>query len=247
MNFTNEASRINKIWLDATRKIIADNAFQLTGDDLYLIYMALFNQLKDYRGVSTGYVGHSELLVHFLLSALYGNFKVKPKPGSINKQFVDKTKGLVIESSPLLVLENGLNYQPDHVIYFSQELLGIIAVKLYQVSYQYIQSEVTKIKELGKPALMIFYSPPTQKPRNEKNNTLLLLSDLKKEMSENASWFDYLILKNNPEILAPILLNFLQIIQRRAVYWIQKESPFENGIIKADKAITTFNVIFNIW
>ena len=213
MRIREQGYQINKDWLDANKVLIQKNAKTITGVDLHDLYMDFFKLLKYYRGTSAGYTGLSEFFVHNLMLGLYGDFEVKPKKGSTGMAFVDKNTGLKLESSPPIPIEGG-TYSPDHAIFLNKKLLGVVGVKIYQVDYENILKEVNKMRALGKPALLIFYQPPTKKPRDKDKDVRKLLKNFKQEMSVKGLWFDSIILKEYSDELAPVFQNFLDIVKR---------------------------------
>jgi hypothetical protein len=205
----NRGKKVNKDGLTIGRKFLEDidkfiaNHYQtLKCDDIQKIYEKFFNDLKDFRGSSSGFTGLSELLIFRLLyHQLGGQFKEEDFKKTTMKWFVSTTNNLKIgQNIPIQI--NGKDRRPDIAIFHdNNELMGIVQIKIYPADGIKEVKEEIKTLEIFKKLhsnlhalLIIFYEPSKQKKGK-------IIPELERQKRDK-KWFNFIILQGNDRILA---------------------------------------------
>jgi hypothetical protein len=186
-------------------EFIAKNHQTLKCCDIFNIYHRfVFEDLKEYRGTSSGFTGLSEFLIfRFLYHQLGGSFEPRPSTKDL-KEFISKCGDFRIGPIPIEGIGKRRKY-PDISIYHSNELIAIISVKA---------SLTGGIKELNRE-MKIWEEIRIRYP---KVLVLLIIFYLSKKgkifrelrQQKNAKgWFNFLILQGNEEPLMQKLQQFL--------------------------------------
>lgn len=175
---------------------IAEYLLKIKCSDIYDVYSKFFWDLKLFQGNSNGFTGLSEYLIfRFVYNQLGGSFKIRSKTKDLN-EFISQSDRICIgQNSPVYA---GKRYYPDIVIYLDDKLVGVIQIKLYVTNgIKEINNEIKTFEELKKyhPQLNgLFLSFNTFSP---KSKLLLKLN----EEAENKSWFNFLLLDKNEDLL----------------------------------------------
>lgn len=205
----NKSVEIGSKFLKGMDDFLRDNWGKLTCNEIYEIYFGFFEKLKDFVGNSNGFTGLSEFLIfRFLYYQLDGDFKdewlEEPKgresDRNILRKFVSADKKYEIGANiPISVKEK--KRRPDIYIKCNGKLISIIQIKIYLPrGTKTIDNEVKVFKELKNEypemkALLLMYVGPSPRKKKGPFNTLMNYKD-------KLDWFDFIVLKNNPESLS---------------------------------------------
>jgi len=196
---TSGAQSIGTTFLSDLDRFLAQNWQQLRCRDIYDIYFKFWNDLKDFRGTSTNFTGLSELLVfRFIIHQIGGSFKKIP----INKDTAEFANGNLRIRQGLSV--PGMRCRPDITIWKSEELIGVIQIKVFLVNgWKTFQGEMTTFNSLKK-----LYS--------DELGTLLLIYDdytVPKELKIGNS-YPFVFLKGNDALLHATLDYYIPSLKR---------------------------------
>lgn len=204
----NDALNIGKKFLDDMDKFIANNYRTLKCNDISDIYSGFFNDLKEFRGTSSGFTGLSEFLIFRCLHHQLGSeFEKKP----ITKCLYEFSKGdiRICQCCPVAVGESTINERqinPDITIYHSGELIAVIRIKVYLTKgIEEVTKEIDTLEKLKSrypklQALLIIFSGLSKKGK--------IFRELE-EQKNIKDWFNFLILKENKEPLMQKLQQYL--------------------------------------
>ena len=197
---------IGRKFLEYVDKFLAGNYQILTCADIHDIYSQFFWDLKEFKGNSTGFTGLSEYLIfrflYYLLGGSFDRQRVTPDLW----QFVSKSHNDLRIGQSIPIPLNRKRCYPDIVIYHSGKLVVVIQIKLYITnSLKEVKKEMKTLEEIRKDhrdllALMIIFSGLSEKGK--------VLPELRKER-DNKAWFNFLVLKENNELLKQKLQDYL--------------------------------------
>jgi len=198
-------------WID---DFISNHFQELRCSDVYDLYFNFTNELKNWKGTSSGFTGLSELIIFRMILNLFGKKFELIKRTPDTRAF---RKGDIILASDVNALidkrEQKGRLKPDISIYKGNKLLVNMSIKIYVDSTEKIDSEIEKFKELrstypNMECLIIIYhlSRDERKSFNDLKNLTCFkyLMEKKKEFN----WINYLILQKNHR-------NFLEEIEKR--------------------------------
>jgi hypothetical protein len=160
-------------------------------------YYDLFDGLKDLKGNSNGFTGYSEILVfrilyHWLEEKKCVSFEKKSVPNS--KVYEFRCKNFEIGQSIPIVVNKKKRY-PDIVVKQLGRVLAAAQIKIY-VETDTLDKEIALFEDLHgtnrdfKGLLVIYDSIGEQLKNNIKRS------------KGTRSWFNFVILKGNPEVLS---------------------------------------------
>lgn len=190
---------INKRYLEEMDKFIKTNYQTLKCDDIYEIYSQFRELLKKFRGTSSGFTGLSEFLIfRFLYHQLGGSFTIHKVTREL-KGFISEVHDNLWIGQNIGVEAGGRRIYPDISMYHSKDLLSVIQIKIYPTGgTEEVGREMEKLEQLRTQytklrALLMIYEglSPTGK----------IFRELR-EQKNTKEWFDFLILKENEELLA---------------------------------------------
>lgn len=200
-----EARKICNTFLSDIDRFISDNLEDLTCSDMYNIYSNFYQDLKMFKGNSSGFTGLSEyLFFRFFYHHLGGSFNpIQITPDLYEFRSKDG-KYRIGQSIPIKVGDR--RYYPDIVIYKEDNLILVAEIKLYLTSgIKDLENDIKKLDAINKEypgtkGLFISYNIIPLKGKIYKK---LLEEDKSKE------WFDYLILDKNNHPLNKRIKKFL--------------------------------------
>lgn len=203
-----EVFGINRRYLEEMDKFIEKNYQTLKCEDIFEIYSRFRQSLKDFRGTSSGFTGLSEFLIfRFLYHQLGGSFKIHDVTDSDElKEFVSESyDNLRIGPIPFKVGKRRI--YPDISIYHSENLLSVIQIKVYPTrGTKEVDREIKIFEELKThypklQALLIIFEVSTKGK---------IFRELEKQKNTK-EWFNFLILKENKELLTKKLRQCLNL------------------------------------
>lgn len=197
---------INRRYLEEMDKFIKKNYQTLPCSDVFDIYSQFRQSLKEFRGTSSGFTGLSEFLIfRFLYHQLGGSFKVHDVTDEL-KEFVSESyNNLRIGPIPFKVGKRRI--YPDISIYHSENLLSVIQIKVYLTrGTKEVDREMEILEELKThypklQALLIIFEASTEGK---------IFRELEKQKNTK-EWFNFLILKENKELLTKKLHQCLNL------------------------------------
>ena len=199
---------INRRYLEEMDKFIKKNYQTLRCSDVFDIYSRFRQCLKEFRGTSSGFTGLSEFLIfRFLYHQLGGSFKIHDVTNEL-KEFVSESyNNLRIGPIPFKVGKRRI--YPDISIYHSKNLLSVIQIKVYLTrGTKEVDREIEILEELKTrsrypklQALLIIFEVSTEGK---------IFRELEKQKNTK-EWFNFLILKENKELLTKKLHQCLNL------------------------------------
>lgn len=168
-------------------------------ESIYEIYSQFRELLKKFRGTSSGFRGPSEFLIfRFLYHQLGGSFTIHKVAREL-KRFISELHDNLWIGQNIGVEAGGRRIYPDISMYHSKDLLSVIQIKIYPTGgTEEVGREMEKLEQLRTQytklrALLMIYEglSPTGK----------IFRELR-EQKNTKEWFDFLILKENEELLA---------------------------------------------
>lgn len=140
--------------LERTDDYLGKSWRSLTCANIHAMYFGLFNSLKEYKGNSHGFTGYSEYL---LFRFFY--HQIKEKFGDLNGEPANNSKyamRFVSSRNRNFWISQGIptkigvkRQNPDIAIGRSNQLLGVLQVKIYPVhGIKTLSDEIKKIEEL---------------------------------------------------------------------------------------------------
>ena len=199
---------ISRRCLEEMDKFIKKNYQTLRCSDVFDIYSQFRQSLKDFRGTSSGFTGLSEFLIfRFLYHQLGGSFKIHDVTNEL-KEFVSESyNNLRIGPIPFKVGKRRI--YPDISIYHSENLLSVIQIKVYLTrGTKEVDREIEILEELKTrsrypklQALLIIFEVSTEGK---------IFRELEKQKNTK-EWFNFLILKENKELLTKKLHQCLNL------------------------------------
>jgi len=201
---------INTTYLEEMGKFIAKSYQTLKCEDIFEIYSQFRRLLKDFRGTSSGFTGLSELLIfRFLYHQLGGSFKIHDVTDEL-KEFVSESYDnlRIGQDIPIPFKVGKRRVYPDISIYHSENLLSVIEIKVYLTrgtkevdrEIEILQGLKTHYRKLQ--ALLIIFEGLSTKGK--------IFGELEKQKNMKG-WFDFLILKENKELLTKKLHQCLNL------------------------------------
>jgi hypothetical protein len=202
-----EARKVGRTFLVSLDEFLAANYQRLKCREICDIYYQFWHDLKDFRGTATGFTGLSEFLIfRFLYHQLGGGFERKDISRDLS-EFVRREirmgQGIPVQ------LGETKRTRPDIVLYHEERLVAVVQIKLFVTGgLKEIEREMRTLKGLKQAnpnnfrALLVIYShrPPEGKVPLE----------LRKHKDTN-TWFDYVILEDNEELLQQRLSSALSL------------------------------------
>jgi len=188
---------------------LKENIHSLSCRDIHDIYYGLFDELKEYRGTSSGFTGFSEFLVlRFLLHTL-GGFK--------SAEVTKDTKCFIrgnLRIGQSLLPQSGVNIRPDILIEEKQKAIVAMEIKIYLSNgIQTANEALKRLKRLYninpnnfRALLLIFFCPKPKRPL--RGNILDQLQALEKK---NSPWFCVKVLGNSHDHFEKILIDSLEL------------------------------------
>jgi len=201
-------------FLESINNYLKENLSTLKCKDVYDIYFQLSYDLKHFKGNSHGFNGFSEFLIfRFLFNQLGGLFKKEELTKDIYHFHYKNIK--IGQSIPVTIgMDNKgklIKKYPDIVVYKSDKQIAIIQIKIYLTrGIKEIDNEMRTLITLKQQhqeirALLLIYAL-------SKKGTLF--DELQKRKEKN-DWFDFVILKDNDELLKDRLDNSLDLYRAR--------------------------------
>lgn len=197
----NNAREIGNNFLRDLDIFIANNLNSLTSADIYNIYSNFYQDLKLFKGNSSGFTGLSEYLIfRIFYHLLGGNFN----PNQITHDLYDfrspDGRFRIGQNTPIIA--GSRKYYPDIQIFKDDSPLMICEIKLYLTyGIKTLDNDIQKLTEInneypGTKGLFISY------------NTIPIKGKIyRKLLDEERSkdWLNYLILHDNNQSIKKIL------------------------------------------
>lgn len=212
MAITGNKSNIGREFLSSLDDFLKENYQTLKCSDIHMIYSQFFDELKVFKGNSTGFTGLSEYLILRLLLHVSG--------GAFSPVQVTRFGLSVFESQSdksfrigqgVPVKANGKKLYPDIVVYRNDEPRAVAQVKIYLTNgVEEVEKEVQIFNDLKKKypwlrALLIIFNKLSE------SNRAKVLPALKTYIGKEARWLNFLILEGNQEPIGNKLRAYLGI------------------------------------
>jgi hypothetical protein len=197
----NNAREICNNFLRDLDIFIANNLNSLTCADIYNIYSNFYQDLKQFKGNSSGFTGLSEYLIfRIFYHLLGGNFK----PTQITHDLYDfrsiNNKIRIGQNIPIIA--GSKRYYPDVLIFKEDFPLMVVEIKLYLTyGMKTLENDIQKLAEINKEY-------PGTKGLFISYNTIPIKGKIyRKLLDEERSkdWLNYLILHDNNQSIKKIL------------------------------------------
>jgi len=190
-------------------KYLKDEFKQLECRDVAKIYSTLFDELKRYRGTSTGFDGLTEFIIfRFLIHQLGGNFEEIPK----TRLTTEFARGNLKLRQGLPIGEKRPTHKPDITLFKENKLAAVIEIKAHikdAVTYDKAMDIFTEIhKDHDIRALLITFDHAniTEKTRQKIH-----------EHKASNPWLDCVVLDEDERFLYEILeksLNLKEVLRQ---------------------------------
>ncbi len=191
-------------------KYLEDHFKQLKCRDIGKIYSTLYDDLKHYRGTSTGFDGLTEFIIfRFLIHQLGGNFEEIPKT-RLTSEF---SRGNLLLRQGRPIDKKRLDHSPDITLFKNENLVAVIEIKAHikdERTYNEAMEIITEIKNVKNDirALLIIFSPAN-----------ITSKCWQKMHDQRASypWFDWVVLEEDEGLLYEIVeksLNLNEVLRQ---------------------------------
>lgn len=201
----NNAREIGNNFLRNLDIFIANNLNILTCAEIYNIYSDFYQDLKIFKGNSSGFTGLSEYTIfRIFYHLLGGNFEPKKITNDLYDFRSPDGRFRIGQSTPIIA--GSKKYYPDIQIFKDDSLLMICEIKLYLTyGIKTLENDINKLSEINKEypgtkGLFISYNPI---PIKGKIYGKLFDEERYKD------WFNYLILHDNNQSIKKILEKIL--------------------------------------
>ncbi|MFL0194417.1 hypothetical protein ACJDU8_02350 [Clostridium sp. WILCCON 0269] len=192
--------------------LIKDNLTTIKCCDMYELYFHLFNQLKIYRGTSSGFMGYSELLLfRFLYNMFSEEFSVIPFTKDVNIfKIKDKREVFLSQGAERYKVSTNKKIVPDISVKCKSKLIAVCEIKVFLTNgVRTINDVFLKLKELQYiypdvyTVLIIYINP------GKMGSQIKLLE----EYSRQYLWFNYIILQDNNQYLYDLIKDKLNLTE----------------------------------